>query len=83
MQPQDAPIDPKLVFRVVLIFTVIGMLLSCAPASSTRYNRHLSASAEPSFVNNDALAEARRINDANASSGVLAGAVTDGSNDHR
>jgi len=59
------------------------MTFGCAPASSIAYNRHLRASSEPTYVNSEAMAEARRLNEQPADSSVLAGALSDQTNDHR
>lgn len=53
----------------------------CAPSSSAKYARHLSATAEPSYVDREALAEAQRMWREPAGGSVLAGAMSDDAHD--
>ena len=66
-----------------IVLALMLLVNGCAPASGTKYARHLSASHQPSSINMESYAAAQRLYGEPQAATVLAGAMEDDADHHR
>jgi len=64
-------------FKLGVIAALVILANGCAPASGTKYARHLNTSYEPSSVNLESYDAAQRIYGEAQAGAILAGAMDD------